>query len=258
MFIVTSPWLFQSKYISIHIYGVSITLGLCMAVWNILKDPVLKRYNLVEQATKIITYSLIFGLCGGRLLWAVEYWNEIDWIDFITITTPGYSLLGAVAAVIGVVIWNMKDVASDYHFILADRLALFAPLVIACGRIGCFFTGCCYGIETDVLWKICYAHPDVEAPLDVFIHPVQLYSALWLLIFFGILYRIQHRNSHGILLIVSLQGIFLERMVNDFFRDERNIYICQLSLHQIGALGAIITTLCFFIYTYKSKKENMR
>jgi phosphatidylglycerol:prolipoprotein diacylglycerol transferase len=155
---------------------------------------------------------------------------------------------------VGVVaLWNMQHIDKEHRFIVADRLALYAPLIIMCGRVGCFFTGCCYGIETDLPWKICYAHPDVEAPLDVFIHPVQLYSVLLLGVLFVLLYCMQHKLQKGQLVLLSLQGIFLERFVMDFFRDDRTLALGSLSLHQVIAVLGILTLIVGYLYKKRDK-----
>ena len=49
------------------------------------------------------------------------------------------------------------------------------------GRLGCFFAGCCYGRPTDVPWAVTftnrYAAHNVGTPLNVPLHPTQLYEA---------------------------------------------------------------------------------
>lgn len=258
MLLIVSPWLFKSEYISFHIYGFCIAIGLSIAVWNIFRDPLIQKYHLIDDAIKIVTYSIISGWMGARLLWLYEYWDEISWIDFVTLTTPGYSLLGGVIAIGCTVAWIIRQVPRQYPLILADRLALYALIVIASGRVGCFFTGCCYGIETDVAWGVCYGHSDVVAPLDVLIHPVQLYSAGLLLLLFGVLYIFQKRLNPGKLLLSSLQGIVCERFIVDFFRDGRTLVVGWLSLHQVIALsclcGLYFIVVIVFLSDYVQRK----
>ena len=49
------------------------------------------------------------------------------------------------------------------------------------GRLGCFLAGCCYGTETTVPWGVVFTNPlaleNVGTPLDVPLHPTQLYEA---------------------------------------------------------------------------------
>jgi phosphatidylglycerol:prolipoprotein diacylglycerol transferase len=61
---------------------------------------------------------------------------------------------------------------------------VFAPgiaLGLVIGRFGCFFAGCCFGKPTSVPWAITFTDPfaaaNVGTPLNVPLHPTQLYEA---------------------------------------------------------------------------------
>ena len=61
---------------------------------------------------------------------------------------------------------------------------VFAPGIAlghAIGRFGCFFAGCCYGKPSSLPWAITFhdsfAAANVGTPLDVPLHPTQLYEA---------------------------------------------------------------------------------
>ena len=72
---------------------------------------------------------------------------------------------------------------------------VFAPGIAlghVIGRMGCLFAGCCFGRPTNVPWAITfhseYAAQNAGTPLNVPLHPTQLYEAgaelliLWLLL----------------------------------------------------------------------------
>jgi phosphatidylglycerol:prolipoprotein diacylglycerol transferase len=67
-------------------------------------------------------------------------------------------------------IWTVTDV-------FAPGIALGHVI----GRMGCFFAGCCFGSPTDLPWAITfhseYAAQNVGTPLNVPLHPTQLYEA---------------------------------------------------------------------------------
>jgi phosphatidylglycerol:prolipoprotein diacylglycerol transferase len=61
---------------------------------------------------------------------------------------------------------------------------VFAPGIAlghVVGRLGCLFAGCCFGTRTDVPWAITFhsefAAQNVGTPLNVPLHPTQLYEA---------------------------------------------------------------------------------
>jgi phosphatidylglycerol:prolipoprotein diacylglycerol transferase len=70
------------------------------------------------------------------------------------------------------------------HMPLWATCDVFAPGVAlghVVGRVGCFFAGCCYGKPTTMPWGITFTDPFVAAnigtPLNVPLHPTQLYEA---------------------------------------------------------------------------------
>ena len=64
----------------------------------------------------------------------------------------------------------------------ADVLAPSIALGSVFGRIGCLLNGCCYGRPTDVPWAITFTNPQAHelsgTPLDVPLHPTEIYDAL--------------------------------------------------------------------------------
>jgi phosphatidylglycerol:prolipoprotein diacylglycerol transferase len=71
---------------------------------------------------------------------------------------------------IGLPLWTTCDV-------FAPGIALGHVV----GRLGCLFAGCCYGKPTSVPWAITFTDPfaatNVGTPLNVPLHPTQLYEA---------------------------------------------------------------------------------
>ena len=66
------------------------------------------------------------------------------------------------------------------------------------GRLGCFFAGCCFGRETSVPWAVTfhneYAARNVGTPINVPLHPTQLYEAGAELLILGLLLATEKRG----------------------------------------------------------------
>ena len=64
---------------------------------------------------------------------------------------------------------------------LFDTYAFALPLGHAIGRVGCFMAGCCYGKPTTLPWGVTFTSEAAErlvgTPLDIPLHPTQLYEA---------------------------------------------------------------------------------
>ena len=77
----------------------------------------------------------------------------------------------------------------------------FAPGIAAgqaVGRLGCLLAGCCYGHPTDVPWSVTFTDPlaaaNVGTPLDVNLHPTQLYESVAALVILGVLLAFERRG----------------------------------------------------------------
>lgn len=63
------------------------------------------------------------------------------------------------------------------------------------GRLGCFFSGCCFGILTTVPWGVIL--PGSHFPVPV--HPTPLYEAgSYLMIFFALMFLLHPRKKDGV------------------------------------------------------------
>ena len=81
---------------------------------------------------------------------------------------------------------------------VADVFAPGIALGHVIGRLGCFFAGCCFGRETSVPWAVTfhneYAARNVGTPLNVPLHPTQLYEAGAELLILGLLLATETRG----------------------------------------------------------------
>src|SRR5215467_12370213 len=127
-------------------------------------------------------YIIISALIGAKLLLVVtDYRSFFDnpraLLDLIRSGGVFYGgLIVAVAVAllyirrVGLPLWTTCDV-------FAPGIALGHVV----GRLGCFFAGCCFGKPTNVPWAITFTNPfaaaNVGTPLNVPLHPTQLYEA---------------------------------------------------------------------------------
>jgi phosphatidylglycerol:prolipoprotein diacylglycerol transferase len=138
----------------------------------------------------------------------------------------------------------------------ADIIAPALALGHGIGRIGCFFAGCCYGKPTSLPIGIVFKNPDALAPLNISLHPVQLYSVISNLFIFGVLmffFTKKKKDGDVFLLYLFLYGIL--RMIIEYFRgDNRGDFIFNiLSVSQFIGLLAVLSAV--FIYVFKNRKN---
>ena len=100
----------------------------------------------------------------------------------------------------------------------SSLFAAAAPLFHVFGRIGCFFAGCCYGVE--VPWGYAFSH-SIGAPNGIPLMPVQLIeSALNILIFITVLMYQRKKRQPYTALKLYLSCYAVIRFALEFFRGD--------------------------------------
>ena len=230
--------------------------------------PILVEFGFLDL--KIFTYGLLVatGFFAGILLaarWAkqdgldqqkildlllyiiVEYRyflaNPLEVLKFWKGGLVFYGgLIGAVAMA-----WYYMRKHSLPVWQVADILAPCVAVGQAVGRWGCFFAGCCYGTRTDVPWAITFTNPKSLAPLDIALHPTQVYLSINALVIFGILVWLRKRKKfdgqvfwvYGILYSIG-------RFIIEFYRGDDRGYAVPDALSTSQFIGIFV--LGFSIY----------
>ena len=113
----------------------------------------------------------------------------------------------------------------------------------AIGRVGCFFTGCCFGSQCDLPWAV-HMHGE-------WIHPVQLYEAMGLMILGWMSLRWVSSKKDNFFVVTNYLMIYsVLRFIVEYFRGDkiRGVYLLDLSTSQmisvalfVGAAAAVCT-----------------
>ena len=232
----------------IQSYGLFIMLAIIITVWAIRKNKRFTQLNLEPVYLNIIIISIFAGCFGARLL---EVISEPDtythWYDWFALWQGGFSILGAILGIIAIVPIYLKK--NNIPVLpICDLVAIYAPLLQAIARLGCFTAGCCYGTPTHSFLSVIYTNPETFAPYGIAIHPTQLYSSAILFIIFLFMYFIGQKifKRTGQLFAAYLICAALERFIIDFWRAERVMVTHLLSFYQIIALCIMLGV--FFSY----------
>lgn len=247
--------------IAIHPYGICIALGVIVALLLASRNNTWQKQINRDQLITLINISIIAGIVGGRILSILTEDEQIDsWTDAFALWDGGFSVLGSVLA-ITVSIGLYALIKKISIFAVLDIFGLYAPLVQAFGRIGCYLAGCCHGSPTELPWGITYTNPLSLAPLCIPLHPTQLYNVILLVILFvGMLIYANHKPYPGKLFAWSLGGISLIRFGTDFWRGDRGLLIpcgsLDLSMNQL--ISIIILLFAILILTFARYRERCR
>ena len=251
------PILFKIGPITIYTYGVLIAtaffLGLALAVRQARMEG--------EDLQKIMDlgfYILLSAVVGSRLLYiAVEFREYLsNPLRIFKVWEGGLVFYGGfIMAIAVVIIYVKKNEMSLWK--VGDILAPSVAIGQGVGRLGCFFAGCCYGRETDVPWAVIFKNPNTLAPMDVHLHPTQLYdSANGFIIFAALLILRKFKKFDGQLFWTYTLLYAVGRFIVEIFRgDERGFVTASLSTSQFIAIPLFAVSIVMLIKLKRQKIE---
>jgi len=239
------PELIRIGSFALPSYGVALAVAFLLSVW-LLRRRAPSFGVSPEAAADVAIWLLLSGLVGAKVLLLVvegpRYLRSWDgFVEFLRSGGVFYGgLIGAVAA-LAVVLPRRK--ISFWTF--ADMAAPPAALGHAIGRIGCLMAGCCWGRECSYPWAITFTDPAAErnvgVPLNVPLHPTQLYEAIGNLVLFVLLVKLEKRRWPGQTFAWYLGSYALLRGTIEFFRgDPRgSVFGGAISTSQLIALAGL-------------------
>jgi phosphatidylglycerol:prolipoprotein diacylglycerol transferase len=251
------PELFSIGPLTIHTYGLFVALGFAVALLVSIKIGKAQGLEspLIMDMGFIIILCAIIGSRLGYVLLNLSHYVHYP-LDFFKIWEGGLVFSGGLVLVVLVMSWYLKHHNLPY-WKTADLWAPGMAIGQAIGRIGCFMAGCCYGRPTDVKWCVVFTHPQSFAPLNVCIHPTQLYSSLAGFIIFAVLMLLTAKKKYDgqifiwLIILHSLARLFIERFRGD---DRGLVPGTEMSVTQLITLLLLIAAVVT-LFVIKSKRE---
>lgn len=254
------PILFSLGPITIYSYGVLLAaaylLGLGMAV---------RRARAAgfdgNRVLDLGIWVIIAALVGAKaLLFVVDFDHfTSSWTEFTTLLRSGGVFYGGLIAAVAVCIYQLRK----HHLPLWISGDLFAPgiaLGYMVGRLGCLMAGCCYGRPTDVSWAITFTDPaanlNVGTPLNVPLHPTQLYESAAGLVILLVLLALERRGQSfpGRTFWAFVLLYSVSRFIIEFYRgDDRGMVFSAVSTSQ--AISIALAPLSLLMLWYLSRPE---
>lgn len=223
-----------------------------------------------ETVVDVAFWTVLAGIAGAKIWFVVQFWNEFEdkW-DLVRNFRSGLvyygGLVGGTVAVIAycrlkrLSLLKMLDICSPP-----------AALGLAFGRLGCFFNGCCYGVETNSWLGVCFrrvvendtvigsaAYVDqlsshaisaadaVTRPLL----PTQLFeSGGAVLVFAALLLARRARRVYGEQTALLFVLYPIVRFTVEFFRGDHGPAFAGLTIPQIFSVAACAAGAAAFAY----------
>ena len=253
------PKLFDLGPISIYTYGVLLASAYLTGLWYATVRAGAQGLDR-DRIMDLGIYIIIGALVGAKLLLIIVEFDHYrqNPAEILTILRSGGVFYGGLIASVGVAFWYIRR----HHLPVWTTCDAFAPGIVlgqVIGRIGCLMAGCCYGKPTELPWAITFTNPlaaiNVGTPLDVSLHPTQLYeSGAAILILGGLL--LTERGGKGLAGRTFWTYLLLyptARFIIEFYRgDPRGTVFDLLSTSQFVSLLLIPTSIAMLIALSRS------
>ncbi len=251
------PILLDFGSFSLYTYGLFVALGFMTAIF--ISQKMATPHNIKhETISDIFFIVLVSALIGARALYVIisfdAYKNNL--LDIFKIWNGGLVFFGGFIFSVIITAAYLKYRELNI-WLTADVLAPGVAIGHAVGRIGCLFAGCCYGETCDLPFAIKFTDPQSLAPLNVDLHPTQVYMVLSnLVLFFILLWLNKKKRFNGMIFLSYIMLYSLFRFVIEFFRgDFRGDFIYEfISLSQ--GIGLLVSLMAFVLILILSKRAN--
>jgi len=248
---------------TLHTYGALLAIAFLAGLWIAHREA--KRNGLdAARITDMAVYVLIGGLIGARLLLLVVDWRHYfnNPRDLISLLQSGGVFYGGLLGALPVAWWYARRHKLD-GWRTSDVLAPGVVLGQSIGRLGCFAAGCCYGRITDVPWAVTFTDPYVQrqvgTPLDIGLHPSQIYESLLTLgIFIVLMWIARRKQFHGQVMLAYVTLYAAGRFVLEFFRGDAArgaVFGGVLSTSQFIAILMVLAAV--LLYPYLARKQRI-
>jgi phosphatidylglycerol---prolipoprotein diacylglyceryl transferase len=236
------PILFEIGDFPVYTYGVLLAaaylLGLQFALMRA-RTRGLDPARVMDLGIWVIVSALV----GAKLMLVIVEYKTFSArpADLLTLLRSGGVFYGGLIAAIIVALWYLRR----HKLPMWTVTDVFAPGIAlghVVGRLGCLLAGCCFGRSTTMPWAITFTNPlaaeNVGTPLNVPLHPTQLYEAgaeLAILVFLLVFER-RGRSFPGRTFWSYMFLYGVSRFVIEFYRGDSRGMIGPLSTSQFVSI----------------------
>jgi phosphatidylglycerol---prolipoprotein diacylglyceryl transferase len=244
--------------ITLHTYGLLIAIGFVLGLLVAIRTG--RRHGIDSQKIMDMGFLLIIsGVIGSRITYVLMNFSDYlaNPLDMFKLWQGGLVFSGGLlAAIIAAFLYIRHHKLNIWQ--ICDIWAPAVAIGQAIGRIGCFMAGCCYGRPTNSICGVVFTDPkSIAYPLNVPLHPTQLYDSLSNFIIFIILMILSAKKKLDgqvflwFLIMHSTARLFIER----YRGDNRGIFPgTNWTVTQFLAIIILISSISVLFYL-RSKKD---
>jgi phosphatidylglycerol:prolipoprotein diacylglycerol transferase len=245
-------------------YGLVLAIAYLTGIW-LLRRKAIEAGLPDQKILDLSLYILASAILGAKLMLVLVEWRRYAAhpSDLVEVLRSGGVFYGGLICASAVGIWYLRK-----HRLPAWKIAdMGAPSIAlgeAIGRWGCFAAGCCYGKPSSgpfhVTFTDPFAHDAVGTPLNVALHPTQIYlSVNAFLIFLVLQWAYRRRAFDGEVFWLYILLYSITRGIIEVWRGDlvRGFVIPGiLSTSQfIGVLTSLASLAMLFYLSRRSRAE---
>ena len=261
------PDLLDLGFIHLHTYGALMAVGFLLS-WHLIE-----RLSGRKDLSNLLVLLMVAGVVGSRLAYVIEHWQAefaAAPLRIIRVDQGGLMFYGGfILASLVFALWCRRR--HERPLALLDLFSTVIPLAHACGRLGCFCYGCCYGLRSDSPLAVAFParspawHEQLHAgliaasaPRALPVLPTQLFEAAALLVLFTALYFAYRRFSArlpGAVAGAYLVGYGVIRFALEYVRGDPRWAWAALSISQLISLGIITAGAAVWGWAWRSGRR---
>lgn len=240
---------------SLHVsfYGILMAVGMALGVL-VACFTAKKRGLKAEDILLLACYVLPLAVIGARIYYVIFSPGEFtSFVQVLKIWEGGLAIYGGViGGAIGVGLFCL--IHKKNFFAVADIAVCSLILGQAIGRIGCFFAGCCYGIE--VTDPSLMKYPIATEIGGTWHYATFFYESFWNFLVFAALmltlYLGKNIKERGVLMSMYLILYGTGRAIIETYRGD-SLYLGSIKVSQLLSILLIVAgiTIISLIYIFK-------
>jgi phosphatidylglycerol:prolipoprotein diacylglycerol transferase len=255
------PIAFHLGSFAVHWYGIMIALAFLAGLWTATLRARREKIS-GEKIADIVLWLMVGAIIGARIVYVTTYWkeefadqpiSEIFMIQHGGLVYYG-GFIGATIAGMIYIRWKKMPLWKT-----ADVLAPSIALGSFFGRAGCLLNGCCYGRPTNLPWAITFTNPQAHelsgTPLNIPLHPTEIYDGLLnLILYFFLAWLFRRKKFDGQIFATYLLCYSVIRAFVEYFRGDYSDLQYHFGLTPAQWIGVPIFIAGLFLTAILSRR----
>lgn len=211
--------LFHAGPLTLYTYGLMVAIGI-LAAFFVAERRGRKMGINVDKLDGLTLWLLAGGfICSKLLYWLTRIQDIVQDPSILLNLGDGWVVYGGIiGGLLGGWLYCRRNRMNFWTYF--DLLIPEVALAQGFGRLGCFFAGCCYGIETHEWYGLVFPEGSL-APAGVSLFPTQLLSSAFdFALFFVLLWMSKRKRFDGELGGWYLIFYSIGRFIIEFFRGD--------------------------------------